>query len=43
MRTGRPKAPMILSLQKQEQLKGIVSSHSLPSSVVRRGDLVTEL
>ena len=40
MRTGRPKASMILSPQEQEQLKGIVSSRSLPSGLVIRARIV---
>lgn len=40
MRTGRPKAPMILSQEEQEQLIGIASSRSLPSGLVTRARIV---
>ena len=36
MRTGRPKQPIVLSKEEQEQLKSIVSSHSLPYGLVIR-------
>ena len=40
MITGRPKAPMVLSQQEQMQLKGIISSRSLPSGLVTRARIV---
>jgi putative transposase len=40
MRTGRPKAPIILSEVEDEQLKAIAHSRSLPHSLVNRARIV---
>jgi len=40
MRTGRPKAPIVLSKQEDEQLKSIVNSRSLPHGLVKRAHIV---
>jgi putative transposase len=40
MKTGRPKAPMTLSKQEQEQLEAIVASRSMPSGLVNRVRIV---
>jgi putative transposase len=40
MRTGRPKAPIVLSKEEDEQLKSIASSRSLPHSLVNRAQIV---
>jgi putative transposase len=40
MRTGRPKTPLVLSLQEREQLQSLVSSRSMPHGLVRRARIV---
>ena len=40
MRTGRPKAPLILSRGEQEQLKSMANSRSLPYGLVNRARIV---
>lgn len=40
MRTGRPKPPIVLSKEEQEQLKSIAASHSLPYGLVNRVRIV---
>ena len=40
MRTGRPKAPIMLSEEEDEQLKSIVNSRSLPHGLVNRAHIV---
>ena len=40
MRTGRPKAPIVLSKEEDEQLKSIVNSRSLPHGLVNRAHIV---
>src|SRR5512147_2190721 len=40
MRTGRPKAPIILSEAEDEQLKAIANSRSLPHGLVNRARIV---
>jgi putative transposase len=40
MRTGRPKAPILLSKEEDEQLKSIANSRSLPHGLVKRAHVV---
>ncbi len=40
MRTGRPKAPIVLSKEEDEQLKSIANSRSLPHGLVNRAHIV---
>ena len=40
MRTGRPKLPIILSIEEYEQLNCIANSHSLPYGLVNRARIV---
>lgn len=40
MRTGRPKAPITLSKEENEQLKSIANSRSLPYRLVKRARLI---
>jgi putative transposase len=40
MKTGRPKKPIILTPEDNEQLKSIANSRSLPHSLVNRARIV---
>lgn len=40
MRTGRPKSPIVLSIEDREQLNAIANSHSMPYSLVTRARIV---
>ena len=40
MRTGRPKTPIVLSKEEDEQLKSIANSRSLPHGLVHRAHIV---
>lgn len=40
MKTGRPKTPIILSVQEQEQLRAMVNSRSLPHGLITRARIV---
>ena len=40
MRTGRPKAPLVVADEQREQLKALTRSRSLPSGLVRRARIV---
>jgi hypothetical protein len=40
MRTGRPKAPIVLSKEEDEQLKSIANSRSLAHGLVNRAHIV---
>jgi hypothetical protein len=40
MRTGRPKVPITLSKEENEQLKSIATSRSLPYRLVKRARLI---
>ena len=40
MRTGRPKAPLVLVKEEREQLKAIATSRSLPHGIVTRARIV---
>jgi putative transposase len=40
MRTGRPKKPIILTKEAEEQLKSLSNSRSLPHSIVNRARII---
>jgi putative transposase len=40
MRTGRPKAPLVMTTQEREQLSSVVRSRSLPAALVLRAKIV---
>lgn len=40
MRSGRPKIPITLSKEEEEQLKGIAKSRSLPHGLVNRACII---
>lgn len=40
MKTGRPRAPLTLSAEEQEQLQSMIRSRSLPAGLVRRARIV---
>jgi putative transposase len=40
MRTGRPKAPLVMTTQEREQLSSMVRSRSLPAALVLRAKIV---
>ncbi len=40
MKTGRPKEPIVLSVEEREQLNGIANSRTLPHGLVRRARIV---
>lgn len=40
MRTGRPKAPLVITTEEREQLNAMVRSRSLPASLVQRAKIV---
>jgi len=40
MKTGRPKSPITLSKEEDEQLRSIANSRSLPYGLVRRASIV---
>jgi hypothetical protein len=40
MRSGRPKIPITLSKEEEEQLKGIANSRALPHGLVNRACII---